>query len=74
MKFGVCLVAVCFLIFCCPSADGQTPKKNDQSAEWEYKTFYFVSDELLNHYGKVGRLRLYALLTRTRLKLSALGS
>ncbi|MCI0659881.1 MAG: hypothetical protein L0220_02290, partial [Acidobacteria bacterium] len=54
MKANVCLTALCFLIFHCSAADGQTPKKNDQSAEWEYKQFNFPSDELLNHYAKDG--------------------
>jgi len=54
MKFSIYLVAICFLIFHLSSADGQTPKKNDQSAEWEYKQFYSPSDELLNHYAKDG--------------------
>ena len=54
MKAKVCLAALCFLIFHCSAADGQTPKKNDQSAEWEYKQLSSPSDELLNHYAKDG--------------------
>jgi hypothetical protein len=54
MKVRVCLVALCFLIFNCPAAYGQTPKKDDRSAEWEYKQLSHPSDEILNHYAKDG--------------------
>ncbi|MGH9754210.1 MAG: hypothetical protein ACREA2_15640 [Blastocatellia bacterium] len=54
MKVRVCLVALCFLIFHCSAAYGQTPKKNDRSAEWEYKQLSHPSDELLNHFAKDG--------------------
>jgi hypothetical protein len=54
MKVRVCLVALCYLIFHCSAAYGQTPKKDDRSAEWEYKQFSRPSDELLNHYAKDG--------------------
>jgi hypothetical protein len=55
MKVRICLVALCFLIFHCSAAYGQTPKKDDRSAEWEYKQLTRnVSDELLNHYAKDG--------------------
>jgi len=54
MKVRVCLAALCFLIFNCSTAYGQTPKKNDRSAEWEYKQLSHPSDELLNHYAKDG--------------------
>jgi len=55
MKVCICLVALCSLIFHCSAAYGQTPKKNDQSAEWEYKQLtYNITDELLNHYAKDG--------------------
>jgi len=54
MKIRVCLVALCFLVFHCSAASGQTPKKNDRSAEWEYKQLSSPSDALLNHYAKEG--------------------
>jgi hypothetical protein len=54
MKVRLCLVALCFLIFHCYAAYGQTPKKDDRSAEWEYKQLSHPSDEVLNHYAKDG--------------------
>src|SRR5215510_4324858 len=54
MKVRICLVALCFLIFHCSAAYGQTPKKDDRSAEWEYKQLSHPPDELLNHYAKDG--------------------
>ena len=54
MKVRISLVALCLLIFHCSAAYGQTPKKDDRSAEWEYKQLSYPPDELLNHYGKDG--------------------
>ncbi|MCI0387278.1 MAG: hypothetical protein MOB07_00690 [Acidobacteria bacterium] len=55
MKVRICLAAFCFLIFHCSAAYGQPPKKNDRSAEWEYKQLTNnPSDELLNLYAKEG--------------------
>jgi hypothetical protein len=54
MKVRICLAALCFLVFHSSAAFGQTPKKNDQSAEWEYKQLSNPSDRLLNHYAKDG--------------------
>jgi hypothetical protein len=54
MKVRICLVALCFLIFHCSAAYGQTPKKDDRSAEWEYKQLSNPYDELLNHYARDG--------------------
>jgi hypothetical protein len=55
MKVRISLVALCSLLFHCSTAYGQTPKKDDQSAEWEYKQLlHNPSDELLNHYAKNG--------------------
>jgi len=54
MRIRLCLVALLFLIFNCYATYGQTPKKNDRSAEWEYKQLSSPSDELLNHYAKDG--------------------
>jgi len=54
MKVRICLVALCFLIFNCSAAYGQTPKKDDRSAELEYKQLSRPTDELLNHYAKDG--------------------
>jgi hypothetical protein len=54
MKVRLCLVALCFLIFHCSAVNGQTPKKDDRSAEWEYKQLSRPTDELLNHYAKDG--------------------
>src|SRR5262249_9447969 len=55
MKIRICLVALCLLIFHCSASYGQTPKKNDPPAEWEYRQLYTdPSDELLNHYAKNG--------------------
>jgi hypothetical protein len=54
MKVRICLVALCFLIFHCFAAYGQTPKKEDRSAEWEYKQLQNPSDALLNHHAKDG--------------------
>jgi hypothetical protein len=54
MKVRISLVALCSLIFYCSAAYGQTPKKDDRSAEWEYKQLSRPSDELLNYYAKDG--------------------
>ena len=54
MKVRICLVALCSLIFHCSAAYGQTPKKDDRSAEWEYKQLHNPSDALLNHHAKDG--------------------
>jgi hypothetical protein len=54
MKVRICLVALCSLIFHCSAAYGQTPKKDDRSAEWEYRQLSNPSDALLNQYGKDG--------------------
>ena len=54
MKVRLCLVALCSLIFHCSAAYGQTPKKDDRSAEWEYKQLNNSSDDLLNHHAKEG--------------------
>jgi hypothetical protein len=54
MKVRICLVALCFLVFHCLAAYGQTPKKDDRSAEWEYKQLHNPSDALLNHHAKDG--------------------
>jgi|SRR5262245_27571147 len=54
MKVRICLVALCSLIFHFNAAYSQTPKKDDRSAEWEYKQLSRPSDELLNHYAKDG--------------------
>jgi hypothetical protein len=54
MKVRICLVALCFLVFYCSTAYGQTPKNNDRSAEWEYKQLYNPSDEFLNNHAKDG--------------------
>lgn len=54
MKVCICLVALCSLIFHHSVTYGQTPKKDDRSAEWEYKQLSNPSDALLNQYGKDG--------------------
>ncbi len=54
MKVRICLVALCSLIFQCSAAYGQTPKKGDRSAEWEYKQLQNPPDDLLNHHAKDG--------------------
>jgi hypothetical protein len=55
MKIRVCLVALCFVIFHCFAAYGQTPRKDDWSLEWEYKLLtYDITDERLNYYAKSG--------------------
>ncbi len=54
MKIRICLVALCFLIFHCSVAEGQTPKKNDRSAEWEYKQLTDPTNEVLNHHAREG--------------------
>jgi hypothetical protein len=54
MKVRISLVALCFLILHCSAVYGQTPKKDDRSAEWEYKQLSRPTDELLNHYAKDG--------------------
>ena len=54
MKGRICLVALCSLIFHCSAAYGQTPKKDDRSAEWEYKQLNNPPDDLLNHHAKDG--------------------
>jgi hypothetical protein len=54
MKVRICLVALCFVFFHCLAVYGQTPKKEDRSAEWEYMQLGNPSDDLLNHYAKDG--------------------
>jgi hypothetical protein len=54
MKVRICLVALCSLLFHCSAAYGQTPKKDDRSAEWEYTQLSTPSNGLLNHYAKDG--------------------
>src|SRR5262245_65579045 len=56
MKIRVCLAVFCFLSFHCPAADGQTPKRTDRSAEWEYRQLSAgnPSDAILNHFAKDG--------------------
>jgi len=54
MIVRISFVALCSLIFYCSAAYGQTPKKDDRSAEWEYKQLSRPSDELLNYYAKDG--------------------
>jgi len=54
MIVRISLVALCFLIIHCSAAYGQTSKKDDRSAEWEYKQLSRPTDELLNHYAKDG--------------------
>src|SRR5262245_27549510 len=54
MKVRICLVALCSLIFHCYATYGQTPKKDDRSAEWEYTQLSNPSDGHLNHYAKDG--------------------
>src|SRR5262245_6771255 len=45
MKVRICLVIFCLLILDCSAAYGQTPKKNDRPAEWEYKQLSSPSKE-----------------------------
>jgi hypothetical protein len=52
MKVRFCLVVLLF--FQCSAAYAQTLKRNDRSAEWEYKQLSSPSDEDLNHYAKDG--------------------
>jgi hypothetical protein len=47
MKIRACFVAFCLLVFYCAAAYGQT-------AEWEYKIPYGMTDEILNHFAKNG--------------------
>jgi len=54
MIVRISLVALCSLIFNCSAAYGQAPKKDDRSAEWEYKQLSRPSDEVLNYYAKDG--------------------
>ena len=53
MKVRIYLAVLCLLTFAY-SADGQTPKKNEQSAEWEYKQLSSPSDEVINNHAKEG--------------------
>ncbi|MBO0858460.1 MAG: hypothetical protein J2P21_08350, partial [Chloracidobacterium sp.] len=55
MKFRICLVAFCLLVFYC-SAYGQT---QTPPAEWEYKQLEYphppnINDEAFNYYAKNG--------------------
>jgi len=54
MRVRVCLVTLCFLISYCSTASGQTPKRNDRLAEWEYMQLSSPSDDVLNRYAKEG--------------------
>ena len=53
MKVRIYLAVLCLLTFHC-FADGQTPKKNERTAEWEYKQLSSPSDEVINHHAKEG--------------------
>ncbi len=54
MKIRISLVAFSFLIFYCSAVNAQTPKRNDRSAEWEYKQLNSPSDDVINHHAKDG--------------------
>jgi hypothetical protein len=54
MTGRICLVVICCLLFQGTAAYGQTSKKTDRSAEWEYRQLSSPSDEVLNHYAKDG--------------------
>jgi hypothetical protein len=54
MKVLMCLGVLSLIIIPCFDISGQTPKKNDQSAEWEYKQLYSPDDEVINRYAKEG--------------------
>ena len=54
MRGQICLFALCFLIFSCSATYGQTTKKTERSAEWEYKQLFSPFDQTLNHYAKEG--------------------
>lgn len=54
MRRRIFLFALCFLIFHCSATYGQTAKKAERSAEWEYKQLFSPFDLTLNHYGKDG--------------------
>lgn len=54
MRSRICLFALCFLILHCSAIYGQTTKKAERSAEWEYKQLFSPLDLTLNHYAKDG--------------------
>jgi hypothetical protein len=54
MKVSISLVVLSFLILHCSAADGQTPRKENRPAEWEYKQLTSPSNEVLNHHAKEG--------------------
>jgi len=54
MKALICLSVLSFVILQFSFSFGQTPKKSDRAAEWEYKQLNNPSDEILNHHAKEG--------------------
>src|SRR5262245_34985749 len=54
MKVCVYLALFCCLLLHYSTSYGQTPKRNDRPAEWEYKQLESPSDESLNHHAKEG--------------------
>ena len=54
MKALICLSVLSLVTLQFSSSFGQTPKKSDRAAEWEYKQLNNPSDEILNHHAKEG--------------------
>ncbi|MCI0661456.1 MAG: hypothetical protein L0220_10315 [Acidobacteria bacterium] len=54
MKALICLSVLTLVTLHCFDVYGQTPKKNDRTAEWEYKQLSSPTDEILNHHAKEG--------------------
>src|SRR5262245_18927312 len=54
MKVLICLSVLSLVTLHFSSSFGQTPKKSDRTAEWEYKILSNPYDEILNHHAKEG--------------------
>ena len=54
MKVLVCFSVLSLMTLHCLEAYSQTQKKNDRSAEWEYKQLSNPTDEIINHHASEG--------------------
>jgi hypothetical protein len=54
MKVLICLSVLSLMTLHYFNVSGQTSKKDDRSAEWEYKQLNSPSDEIINHHAKEG--------------------
>src|SRR5262245_29481767 len=60
MKHLICLIVISLVPLHSSVSYSQSQKKNDRSAEWEYKQLYCPDDEIINKYAKEGWEIAYA--------------